>query len=487
MPILFYSLIIFLLFIIYLFYNQLVIRENILPNMSNSAVVNDLPSMRTFLESAYAVCFSNSNIVNSGTGINSLCYKISILGTNIPAVLSNVINVPMNQLFTTYGSPEPPLIPNGSIPPVPILTSTQDYIMLLQLYIAGSNLTIFSTGNSPIWIQDISGTETITNDLCQHQTLSSSYIIGYSIQLYNIIEECLRHFHNQMSSNEITLGDISDTSSYSEGMMSDYHYDYMYEMKQLGKMNIVNGNPRGEDFYSEYQSMDYTDFKSVSPTPIYSLSAYAPSGISKFRVLLIGAGGGGGSASGGKYNNNGGDQQGGGGGGGGGGGITYSAKFPYSPNYVITVGYHGLGGASARGGNQGSPGSSGNSSILYDNANGTTVANANGGYGGSGGILPIGNSGNYIEGTGPQGAGGAGGTGDNNNGNSGKGSASQTANGGDAGSSVEWSSMKETSISPLNGGAGGNAPAPGGNNGRNTGGNAGNNGSDGFVRVYWIP
>jgi hypothetical protein len=235
---------------------------------------------------------------------------------------------------------------------------------------------------------------------------------------------------------------------------------------------------------------------------MYSLKAWAPAGITKFRVLLIGAGGGGGGGASGKYNNKGHDQAGGGGGGGGGGGIALSPDYTLSNNYNITVGQHGNGGlggqnyhtASYNDNDQshyahvGNRGNDGGDSILYDSANSETILAATGGDAGNSGYVASGNStASGFQSIGTQGAGGSGGTGNNGNGNSGSGGKLASANGGNGGESLEWSSPNETTIPPLKGGAGGNCPIPGKKNGVNTSGNRGSAGSDGFVRVYWIP
>ena len=372
--------------------------------------------------------------------------------------------------------------------------------MLLQLYIAGSNLQIVSTGNYPIWSQDISGdTTVITTDLCEGQDKTNSQIIGYSVELYNIIETSLKHFHNQIENYQTTSsGDVSDTTPYSEGM-TDYYSSYM---SSIGCNNdsstpICKGQPQVSDFYSSYKTTTYTDF---SKPNTYSLQAYAPADITKFRVLLIGAGGGGGGGASGKYNNKGHDQAGGGGGGGGGGGIAYSPIYQFTNNYKITVGTHGEGGSGgsnktikydndkAHYARVGNSGGHGNYSILYDSSNSEIILAASGGNAGNSGYVASGNStASGYQSIGTQGTGGSGGTGNSGDGNSGSGGKLASANGGNGGESLEWSSPNETTITPLKGGAGGNCPMPGNKNGVNTSGNRGSAGSDGFVRVYWIP
>jgi hypothetical protein len=489
---LFYVLIIFLILLLYMVYSQQ-IKETMIANLSSSQTVATLDDMRTFLEELYTVTYTNPNSVVSGNIKNTICYQISILGTYIPTVLSSIPRATMEELFKTYGSPPRQAIGASATPPAPgILTSTQDYVMLLQLYMAGSNLSMVTVEDDPIWHQDLSGDTTVTVDLCESIDKSNSDIIAYSVSLYNIIKTCLQHFHNQVAnSSSNTYGDISDTVTYSEGM-ADYYSPYITKQCSLGTIsgnNICKGQPQPSDFYTSYATTTYTDFKTAGT---FSLKSFVPSkDITKFRVLLIGAGGGGGGAASGKNNNKGHDQQGGGGGGGGGGGITSSSPYPYTNNYQIIVGSKGAGGAKAYGSNRGTPGflgGKGNSSNLYDSANRETVLTADGGSGGGGGKVASANSGaSGYEHTGTQGDGGAGGSGITSSGNAGEGAQTLTRTGGNGGSSVEWSTLSETTVESLHGGSGGNCPEVGRNKGSNTMGNGGSSGNDGFVRVYWIP
>ena len=125
---------------------------------------------------------------------------------------------------------------------------------------------------------------------------------------------------------------------------------------------------------------------------------------------------------------------------------------------------------------------------MYDAANRETIISANGGGGGKGGRIANGNSGgNGFETVGTQGSGGYTGTGITKIGNEGKGGIPSNGNGASGGSSESWSSETETVVNPLIAGSGGNCPTVGVSNGASTAGNGGANGSDGFVRVYWIP
>ena len=471
-----------------------IIREPMLDQFSKEQPVNDLKSMRVFLEGAYSIAISNQNVVDTNNIKPSVCYQISVLGNYIPPILGGIINASMENLFKIYGPPPPQPFGVTTAPqPIPILTSTQDYIMLLQLYIASKNLTIFSSGSFPLWksdsIIDSSGVEKVVKtDLCFKQTTTNTNIITYAKNLYAIVRSSLEHFHNQITqSNTTTAGDISDTKSYSEGMTDSYS-EYKSAACISGNQPICNESPTTSQFYSSYKSITYTDFPNAGT---YSLRSYVPSDTTKFRVLLIGGSGGGGGAASGKYNNRGHDQTGGGGGGGGGGGISLSGPYSYTSNYTFTVGQPGTGGLSVGGQKHGRAGISGNAggdTYLYDNANRQTILSANGGGPGGGGFIATGNSASSdYRSVGNQGAGGNGGTGVTNNGNSGQGSGVGKNEGASSGSSVEWSSTNDTVIAPLKGGTGGSCPSVGRNNGKNTAGNPGTNGSNGFVRVYWIP
>ena len=458
-----------------------IIRETMIDQFSKGKQVNDLKSMREFLEGAYSISINNPNIVDTNNNKNSQCYHISILGTYIPPILGGIINASMENLFKIYGPPPPQPFGVTTAPqPIPILTSSQDYIMLLQLYIASKNLTIFSSGSFPLWKSDLiidsSGVEKVVKtDLCAKQTASNMSIINYAKNLYSIVSNSLQHFHNQIiQSNAVTSGDVADTKSYSEGM-TDYYSEYISSSCIAGKNTICNESPNPNEFYSYYKSITYTDFPNAGT---YNLRAHVPSDATKFRVLLIGGSGGGGGAASGKSNNSGHDSTGGGGGGGGGGGISVSGLYPYSNNYTFTVGKAGRGGSLVYGqknGTPGIPGNAGGDSYLYDTANSQTILSANGGGGGGGGFVGT-----------NQGAGGYGGTGVTNNGNSGQGSVAKN-DGASSGSSVEWSSQNDTVIAPLKGGTGGSCPPVGRNNGKKTPGNPGTDGNNGFVRVYWIP
>jgi hypothetical protein len=462
--------------------DHIIIRETMLDQFSKGQQVNDLKSMRDFLEGAYSIAISNQNVVETNNIKPSVCYQISVLGNYIPPILGGIVNQSIEDLFKLYGPPTPQPYGVTTAPQqIPILTSSQDYITLLQLYIASKNLTIFSSGIFPLWksdsIIDSSGVEKVVKtDLCFKQTTTNTNIITYAKNLYSIVTNSLEHFHNQITHpSTITSGDIADTKSYSEGM-ENYYSEYMLSACIAGKTTICNENPNPSEFYSYYKSITYTDFPNAGT---YYLRSYMPSDTTKFRVLLIGGSGGGGGAASGKSNNRGHDSTGGGGGGGGGGGTSLSGIYPYSNNYTFTVGEAGRGGSLVYGqkhGTPGIPGNAGNSSYLYDTANSQTILSANGGGPGGGGFIGM-----------NQGAGGYGGTGITNNGNSGGGSGVEKNEGASPGSSVEWSSPNDTVIAPLKGGTGGSCPYVGRNNGRNTAGNPGTNGNNGFVRVYWIP
>jgi len=465
-----------------------------LDEFSKGQQVKDLKSMREFLEGAYAIAISNTNVVDANNNKNSVCYQISILGNYIPPILGGILNQTMDDLFKTYGPPPPQ--PFGlAVGPqeVPLLTSTQDYIVLLQLCIASKNLSIFSSGTFPLWKSDLvvdssGNSKTVKTDICFNQNANNTSIVNYAKDLYSIVKSSLEHFHNQITiTSTVTKGDTSDTKAYHEGMQ-DYYSDYIIPSCIAGKKSICSEKPQASEYYSYYKGITFTDFPNAGT---YNLRSYIPSDTTKFRVLVIAGGGGGGGGASGKYNNNGSDQTGGGGGGGGGGGISLSGIYPYTNNYQIVVGQGGTGGSRVnanKNGTNGKPGNKGGSSYLYDIANKQTIVSANGGNGGGGGFVANGNSGGSgFHDVGNQGSAGSGGTGISNNGNSGTGSAYETSNGGTFGSSIQWSSPNDTIINPLNGGSGGTCPKAASNNGGNTPGNGGANGDNGFVRVYWIP
>ncbi|MGI5487836.1 hypothetical protein [Microtetraspora malaysiensis] len=106
-----------------------------------------------------------------------------------------------------------------------------------------------------------------------------------------------------------------------------------------------------------------------------------PTGVSKIRVVLTGAGGGGGSSAYGSRNR----PTTGGAGGGGGGGATAACTLAVRPGDTLTIAV-GVGGTSA-GAQDGKPGS--NSTVSYPNAGGASAEGGRGGYvnhnGGAGG------------------------------------------------------------------------------------------------------
>jgi hypothetical protein len=186
-------------------------------SLSESQKITNLKDLRDFLEAAYKICYDNPNVLSNNIK-NTTCYKISILGTYIPPILGSLATQDMESMFAAYGSPKDSIGSTG--PPEPgVITSTQDYIMLLQLYIAASNLKPFSSGKFPLWKQDIERgkteedstdtatpnaptaapvDKTIVTDLCENQEPSESAIIGYAGDLYTIIQTSLQHFHNQI-------------------------------------------------------------------------------------------------------------------------------------------------------------------------------------------------------------------------------------------------------------------------------------------------
>jgi hypothetical protein len=128
----------------------------------------------------------------------------------------------MQTLFETYGQAS---IPTGmkAIPPpkIPILSSTKDYAMFMQLCTAGNALGVFVTSNPPIWTQlPIPGTTPSTSpapprDLCNNTDATSQKIVGQATALYNQIREALVYFHNQLNTGTIVYsGDSADTSLY---------------------------------------------------------------------------------------------------------------------------------------------------------------------------------------------------------------------------------------------------------------------------------
>jgi hypothetical protein len=502
MRLIIYVIIILLIFLIYLYYPT-AIKES-LTELSESQDVGTIENLRNFLEQLYTVTYTNENNINSSTNAkNTVCYKIKILGTYIQPVLSTLDTTSMEILFNIYGSPKQSLGDDSGKPPVPgIITSTQDYIMLLQLYIAGCNLNVFATSpDYALWKEDMnseqatpaSKSNTTTSpapqkkvtDKCEKKDAADKPAIEYAMSLYNIIKRSLRHFHNQVSNTKtVTPGDISDTMSYSEGM-SDYYSPYIKDAcydPPPNNVNICNGSPKPQDFFFKYRTTSYVDYTPGTHT------LTPPNNESKFRVLLIGGGGGGGGSATGKKNNNGRHQRGGGGGGGGGGGMSYSELYQYKNNYQITV---GQGGSKGEKGDtrirEGKPGRNGNASFLYDTSNKQTLSIANGGIGGGGGFLARGNSRQKgFSSVGTQGKGGAGGTGNIRNGNEGKGGGDRTFTGGDPGTSNTWSSDLEPTIAVRNGGKGGESWISTANK-YYMEGTHGSSGTGGLVRVYWIP
>ena len=267
MLLLLYVLGISLLFLLYMYYSKKV-KEPLIQSLSNSQSVSSLDDMRTFLEQLYTVTYTSPNSIVQNNIENSVCYQVSILGTYIPSVLSSIPNTSMEDLFQMYGSPPlSPMVPSQTPPVSGILTTTQDYIMLLRLYIAGYNLSIVNGNNDfkegeysndayskrfKIWRQDIVNEKVVTKDECATKKKDTEPIISYSVSLYEIIKECLQHFHNQIAnSKSITHGDLSDTS---EGMTDKYNM-YINEMCTNGSKggnNICKGEVNSKSFFSKY-------------------------------------------------------------------------------------------------------------------------------------------------------------------------------------------------------------------------------------------
>jgi hypothetical protein len=248
-----------------MYYSQKV-KEPLIQSLSNSQSVSSLDDMRTFLEQLYTVTYTSPNSIVQNNIENSVCYQISILGTYIPSVLSSIPNTSMEDLFQMYGSPPlSSMVPSQTPPVSGILTTTQDYVMLLRLYIAGYNLSIVNGNNDfnegeyvndansfKIWRQDVVGEKVVTKDECATKKKETEPIISYSVSLYTIIKECLEHFHNQIAnSKSITHGDLSDTS---EGMTDNYQM-YINEMCTDGSKsgnNICKGKATSNNFFGPY-------------------------------------------------------------------------------------------------------------------------------------------------------------------------------------------------------------------------------------------
>lgn len=260
MLLLLYVLGISLLFLLYMYYSQKV-KEPLIQSLSNSQSVATLDDMRTFLEQLYNVTYTSPNSIVQNNIENSVCYQISILGTYIPSVLSSIPKNSMEDLFQRYGSPPPSPVASQGPPVSGILTTTQDYLMLLRLYIAGYNLRIVNGNNNfnqaankrfKIWRQDVVGEKVVTKDECATTNKTTEPIINYSVSLYEIIKECLEHFHNQVAnSKSITHGDLSDTS---EGMTDKYKM-YINDNCIKGTItgnNICKGKHTKSDFYNKF-------------------------------------------------------------------------------------------------------------------------------------------------------------------------------------------------------------------------------------------
>jgi hypothetical protein len=204
----------------------------------------------------------------------------------------------------------------------------------------------------------------------------------------------------------------------------------------------------GISIYSQEVSIDFTS----------SGTWTVPAGVTQITVEAWGAGGGGGGSN---SNNSGGS---------GGGGGGYSMKtFTVTQNQSIsfTVGTGGSGGAE----NGGNGGNGGDTSILGVVANGGTGGGANGGTSGTGGSA---SGGDIIV------NGANGGVGGNTGGNGGNG-----ANGGAGGSGARNGA-----------GQNGNSPGGGGGGGEKYSGNIfgwgavnypGGRGSDGLIRISYVP
>jgi len=235
---------------------------------SDSQSVNTLDDMRAFLEELYTVTYTEevSNNIKY-----TICYKLYVLGTYIPSVLSVIQTISMEDFFSKYGSPPASPLSGSQTPPAPgILTSTQDYMMLLQLYNAGLNIRTICGGGSTdstfkIWTQDFNGDKVTTHDKCENIDMNTSGIISQAMPLYKVIKTCLEHFHNQTANSQtISHGDNYDTSLHSTEGMSDYYGEYLYRQCNLGNSsgkNICNGVPTPNDFYNVYSSQPYFSIK----------------------------------------------------------------------------------------------------------------------------------------------------------------------------------------------------------------------------------
>lgn len=203
-------IIIFILTMIY-FGNK---KEGIvsLSELQNSGKVNDIDGLRDFLEKCWAITYINPNGIENDIK-NTTCYQAYVLGSIIPAVIGNIPNQSMKEIWATYSQDAfSNSVPQPQPIPVPIIATNTDYIMLLQLCSYADALNCIIKTNPPIWSQSKGNNgKTVTTDLCNNSDTQSLAISVLATSLLDKIKESLNHFHDQLK-NSRTLNNGGDTS-----------------------------------------------------------------------------------------------------------------------------------------------------------------------------------------------------------------------------------------------------------------------------------
>jgi hypothetical protein len=219
-----------ILFMLYI--NTIIVEgsQNNIGGANNIASINTIDDLRDFLEKMYMICIANPNQQITSQSNDKISqtnpYKIGILGTYLWPLLGPLSEQSIEDLTEKYGISSAPLSQmqlmskqtNPNPPPIPIIQSDKDYVLLLQLAILGSMITSFSTypangGNSvTIWYQDAKG-------LHDYYNYGRNPSWGNSIYFSNLylsqITMILAHFHGQTNkSNGRYSGDSAYTQLY---------------------------------------------------------------------------------------------------------------------------------------------------------------------------------------------------------------------------------------------------------------------------------
>jgi hypothetical protein len=208
--------------------------------LKNTVNIQELQSVRSFLEEMYSICIKLENDLVDGN-LNTMCYKCSILGIYIPAQLK-IEDKSMEELWKYYG--QAAICPPDGVCDekndskrldniVPLLSNQKDYFMLIQLITSAKALSPFikSTTN-PIWgyenrviVPEQPATEqqsavpeergNVLKDVCSLTDNASRTIVAQVTLLYKKIYEALEYFHSQADQIDSGKnGDVIETKAF---------------------------------------------------------------------------------------------------------------------------------------------------------------------------------------------------------------------------------------------------------------------------------